>query len=115
MRQKRAKAYRKLMSLYSLTFGFRQPYQVLGTCSLTALMMAHSSIEHPAVDSHMCKEAVAHKIELVKQLGIVLQGTVKPSESSYSSFPPRQHLRGQNRGNEDRTFADHAPGEAALQ
>ncbi|KAI0374246.1 Fcf1-domain-containing protein [Pilatotrama ljubarskyi] len=59
MRQKRAKAYRKLMSLYSLSFGFRQPYQVL-------------------VDSHMCKESVAHKIELVKQLGIVLQGTVKP-------------------------------------
>ncbi|OSD03511.1 PIN domain-like protein [Trametes coccinea BRFM310] len=59
MRQKRAKAYRKLMSLYALSFGFRQPYQVL-------------------VDSHMCKEAVAHKIELVKQLGVVLQGTVKP-------------------------------------
>ncbi|KAI0669979.1 Fcf1-domain-containing protein [Trametes maxima] len=59
MRQKRAKAYRKLMSLYSLTFGFRQPYQVL-------------------IDSHMCKEAVAHKIELAKQLGAVLQGTVKP-------------------------------------
>ena len=30
MRQKRAKAYRKLMSLYSMSFGFRQPYQVLG-------------------------------------------------------------------------------------
>lgn len=30
MRQKRAKAYRKLMALYSTTFGFRQPYQVLG-------------------------------------------------------------------------------------
>jgi hypothetical protein len=30
MRQKRAKTYRKLMSLYSLTFGFREPYQVLG-------------------------------------------------------------------------------------
>ncbi|KAI1797803.1 PIN domain-like protein [Ganoderma leucocontextum] len=59
MRQKRAKAYRKLMSLYSMSFGFRQPYQVL-------------------VDSHMCKEATTHKIELVKQLGSVLQGTVKP-------------------------------------
>ncbi|RPD63019.1 PIN domain-like protein [Lentinus tigrinus ALCF2SS1-6] len=59
MRQKRAKAYRKLMSLYAMSFGFRQPYQVL-------------------VDSHMCKEAIAHKIELVKQLGVVLQGTVKP-------------------------------------
>ena len=30
MRQKRAKAYRKLMNLYSISFGFRQPYQVLG-------------------------------------------------------------------------------------
>ncbi|KAI0824241.1 Fcf1-domain-containing protein, partial [Trametes gibbosa] len=59
MRQKRAKAYRKLMSLYSLSFGFRQPYQVL-------------------IDSHMCQEAVAHKIELLKQLGAVLQGAVKP-------------------------------------
>lgn len=29
MRQKRAKAYRKLMHLYSLSFGFRKPYQVL--------------------------------------------------------------------------------------
>ncbi|KAI0735249.1 Fcf1-domain-containing protein, partial [Earliella scabrosa] len=59
MRQKRAKAYRKLMSLYSMSFGFRQPYQVL-------------------VDSHMCTDAVAHKTELAKQLGVVLQGTVKP-------------------------------------
>lgn len=30
MRHKRAKAYRKLMSLYAMTYGFRQPYQVLG-------------------------------------------------------------------------------------
>ncbi|KAI0704886.1 Fcf1-domain-containing protein [Cytidiella melzeri] len=59
MRQKRAKAYRKLMSLYAMSFGFRQPYQVL-------------------VDSDMCKAAIAHKIELVQQLGVVLQGTVKP-------------------------------------
>ncbi|KAF8078441.1 Fcf1-domain-containing protein [Lyophyllum atratum] len=59
MRQKRAKAYRKLMSLYSMTFGFRQPYQAL-------------------VDSEMCKEAINHKIELVKQLATVLQGDVKP-------------------------------------
>ncbi|KAG5644727.1 hypothetical protein DXG03_007856 [Asterophora parasitica] len=59
MRQKRAKAYRKLMSLYSMTFGFRQPYQVL-------------------VDAEMCKAAIDHKIELVKQLTSVLQGEVKP-------------------------------------
>jgi hypothetical protein len=29
MRQKRAKAYKRLMSAYSITFGFRQPFQTL--------------------------------------------------------------------------------------
>lgn len=47
------------MALYSMTFGFRQPYQVL-------------------VDSTMCKSASELKIELVKQLGTVLQGEIKP-------------------------------------
>ncbi|KAL5495318.1 hypothetical protein ACEPAI_781 [Sanghuangporus weigelae] len=59
MRQKRAKAYRKLMHVYCMSFGFRQPYQVL-------------------VDSEMCSEAVSSKIDLAKQLTVVLQGTVKP-------------------------------------
>ena len=30
MRQKRAKAYKKLMHMYTMTYGFRTPYQVLG-------------------------------------------------------------------------------------
>ena len=30
MRAKRSKKYRKLMHQYELTFGFREPYQVLG-------------------------------------------------------------------------------------
>ncbi|KAJ7169588.1 Fcf1-domain-containing protein [Mycena filopes] len=59
MRQKRAKAYRKLMALYSMSFGFRQPYQVL-------------------VDSEMCKAATELKMELAKQLNSVLQGDIKP-------------------------------------
>ncbi|PPQ71750.1 hypothetical protein CVT26_007590 [Gymnopilus dilepis] len=59
MRQKRAKAYRKLMHLYSMFFGFRQPYQVL-------------------VDSEMCKEAISQKNDFVKQLQTVLHGEVKP-------------------------------------
>ncbi|KAM6498268.1 Fcf1 domain containing protein [Amanita muscaria] len=59
MRQKRAKTYRKLMHLYTLTFQFREPYQVL-------------------VDSTMCKTAVELKYDLVKQLGVALQGEVKP-------------------------------------
>jgi hypothetical protein len=32
MRHSRSKAYRKLMAMYSTSFGFRQPYQVLGAC-----------------------------------------------------------------------------------
>ncbi|KAI0321708.1 Fcf1-domain-containing protein [Amylostereum chailletii] len=59
MRQKRAKAYRKLMTMYSHTFGFRQPYQIL-------------------VDSEMCKAAISQNTDFVGQLGVVLQGTVKP-------------------------------------
>ncbi|KDR85169.1 hypothetical protein GALMADRAFT_83644 [Galerina marginata CBS 339.88] len=59
MRQKRAKAYRKLMHLYSMSFGFRQPYQVL-------------------VDSEMCKSAVTQKLDFAKQLHTVLQGEIKP-------------------------------------
>lgn len=90
MRQKRAKAYRKLMSLYSMTFGFRQPYQVLGTPPSTPTCAIHppNRANNSAVDSHMCEEAVEHKIDLVKQLGVVLQGTVKPSECPlFSSLP----------------------------
>ncbi|EIM83399.1 Fcf1-domain-containing protein [Stereum hirsutum FP-91666 SS1] len=60
MRQKRAKTYRKLMALYSLHFGFRQPYQVL-------------------VDSEMCKAAIALKeVDFYKLMADSLQGTVKP-------------------------------------
>lgn len=36
-----------------------------------------------AVDSEMCKLAVSQKFELVKQLGIVLQAEVKPSEHRF--------------------------------
>ncbi|KAG1866235.1 Fcf1-domain-containing protein [Suillus tomentosus] len=59
MRQKRAKTYRKLMHLYSMSFGFRQPYQIL-------------------VDSEMCQIAIDAKLDLIKQFSTVLQGNVKP-------------------------------------
>ncbi|KAI0094690.1 Fcf1-domain-containing protein [Irpex rosettiformis] len=77
MRQKRAKAYRKLMSLYCLSFGFRQPYQALGVSSilLASIILTRRLL---AVDSEMCKDAVSHKVDLVKQLTAVLQGSVKP-------------------------------------
>ncbi|KAJ3508873.1 hypothetical protein NMY22_g16475 [Coprinellus aureogranulatus] len=59
MRQKRAKAYRKLMHLYSHFFGFRQPFQML-------------------IDAETCVLAMNGKFDLVKQLSTVLQGEVKP-------------------------------------
>jgi U3 small nucleolar RNA-associated protein 23 len=62
MRQKRTKAYKKLMALYSMSFGFRQPYQVL-------------------VDSTFCTEVCQHKMDPIKQLSVVLQGDCKISES----------------------------------
>lgn len=63
MRQKRAKAYKKLMALYSMSFGFRQPYQVV-------------------VDSTFCLEVCQHKMDPLKQLGTVLQGECKISGCS---------------------------------
>nr|GAT49759.1 PIN domain-like protein [Mycena chlorophos] len=47
------------MELYSITFGFRQPYQVL-------------------VDAEICKTSVEAKTDLSKQISSVLQGEVKP-------------------------------------
>jgi hypothetical protein len=38
MRHKRAKAYKRLMALYHLSFGFREPYQVLGEFDLLRTM-----------------------------------------------------------------------------
>jgi hypothetical protein len=40
MRQNRSKAYRKLMAMYSTSFGFRQPYQVLGAFYASQLAAA---------------------------------------------------------------------------
>jgi len=47
------------MALYAMSFGFRQPYQVL-------------------IDAEMCTSAITLKLEIVKQFGVVLQGTIKP-------------------------------------
>lgn len=53
MRAKRSKKYRKLMHQYELTFGFREPYQVLGTLKLGASMQTlanarlNSGLEFP--------------------------------------------------------------------
>ena len=53
MKAKRAKQYRKLMQQYGLTFGLREPYQVL-------------------VDAEMIQDADRFKMDLVK-FGVTLE------------------------------------------
>ncbi|KKK18773.1 hypothetical protein P175DRAFT_0455259 [Aspergillus ochraceoroseus IBT 24754] len=59
MRAKRSKKYRKLMHQYELTFGFREPYQVL-------------------VDSNFLRAVHSFKMDLIPALERTLQGKVKP-------------------------------------
>ncbi|KAL1970442.1 hypothetical protein VTN77DRAFT_4086 [Rasamsonia byssochlamydoides] len=65
MRAKRSKKYRKLMHQYELTFGFREPYQVL-------------------VDSNFLRAIHQFKMELIPSLERTLQGKVKPLLSKCS-------------------------------
>ncbi|PFH57714.1 hypothetical protein XA68_14660 [Ophiocordyceps unilateralis] len=59
MRGKRSKQYRKLMEQFSMTFGFREPYQVL-------------------VDAEMVFDTCRFKMELEPALQRTLHGKVKP-------------------------------------
>ncbi|KAI5841524.1 Fcf1-domain-containing protein [Morchella snyderi] len=59
MRGKRSKAYRKLMSQYQMSFGFREPYQVL-------------------VDAEIVKDATKAKMDLAGGLERTLHGQTKP-------------------------------------
>ncbi|KAK6531957.1 hypothetical protein TWF694_003120 [Orbilia ellipsospora] len=59
MRGKRSKAYRKLMTVYAQSFGFREPYQVL-------------------VDPTIIEDASKFKMDLSASLERTLQGKVKP-------------------------------------
>ncbi|KAI0018438.1 Fcf1-domain-containing protein [Xylariomycetidae sp. FL0641] len=59
MRAKRSKAYKKLMGQFALTFGFREPYQVL-------------------VDADFVLTGAQCKMELMRRLEDTLHGSVKP-------------------------------------
>ncbi|KAH6671213.1 Fcf1-domain-containing protein [Halenospora varia] len=59
MRGKRSKQYRKLMQQYGLTYGFREPYQVL-------------------LDAEIIKDADRFKMDLIGGLERTLHGQVKP-------------------------------------
>jgi len=80
MRQNRSKAYRKLMAMYSTSFGFRQPYQVLGACVAIWQRAIHLLRVDLSVDSEMCGTAASQKIDLVTRMETVLVGSVKISE-----------------------------------
>ncbi len=91
MRQTRSKAYRKLMTMYSTSFGFRQPYLVLGAywaClsesqrNLTSLARFHFISFLSSVDSEMCETAVSQKIDLLARMESVLVGSIRMSEWS---------------------------------
>ncbi|KAK2591768.1 hypothetical protein QQS21_010527 [Conoideocrella luteorostrata] len=59
MRGKRSKQYRKLMERFCMTFGFREPYQVL-------------------VDAEMVQDSCRFKMELAPALQRTVHGQVKP-------------------------------------
>jgi U3 small nucleolar RNA-associated protein 23 len=73
MKAKRAKQYRKLMQQYGLTFGLREPYQVI-------------------VDAGMIQDADRFKMDLVKALERTLGAKVKPSTSSATVQCPREDV-----------------------
>ncbi|TQS33968.1 hypothetical protein Golomagni_05669 [Golovinomyces magnicellulatus] len=62
MRGKRSKQYRKLMEQFSMTFGFREPYQIL-------------------VDAEMVHDASRFKMDLAASLQRTVHGQAKPSKS----------------------------------
>jgi U3 small nucleolar RNA-associated protein 23 len=67
MRQKRAKAYKRVMALYTSAFSFRQPYQVLlGT-------------------DFLLEAGKQKEIDMLKIVQRTVQGDIKPSKSSRRS------------------------------
>jgi U3 small nucleolar RNA-associated protein 23 len=77
------------MALYSMSSGFHQPYQVLGIYIYIYMVDNCPTLRKKIkpkkflVDSEMCKDATERKIELLKQLTVILQGNVKPSMRVY--------------------------------
>lgn len=86
MRAKRSKKYRKLMHQYELTFGFREPYQVLGTLiwelrgeaiESRIILFIFTDFEHK-VDSNFLRAVHSFKMDLIPALERTVQGKVKP-------------------------------------
>lgn len=79
MRGKTSKKYRKLMQQYDLTFGFREPYQVLGALAVDTLFTIIELMANFIVDAQMIQDSDRFKMDLVGGLERTLHGKVKPS------------------------------------
>ena len=70
------------MQQYGLTFGFREPYQVLGERLLRTLgCRSFADIWTYAVDAQMIQDADRFQMDLVGGLERTLHGKIKPSMS----------------------------------
>lgn len=80
MRGKRAKQYKKLMKQYEITYGFREPYQVLSKFWRKVFFVEEFIMLIAfTVDAEMVKETDRFKMDLVEGLKRTLHGEVKPS------------------------------------
>jgi hypothetical protein len=80
MRQKRAKAYKRLMNLYCQTFGFRQPFQVLGMWFPSSFTPPLLIIPEIPVCEDFMLELSNKQLDVAKQLTNCVQGECKPSK-----------------------------------
>ncbi|KAL8906972.1 MAG: hypothetical protein Q9171_006047 [Xanthocarpia ochracea] len=78
MRGKRSKQYRKLMQSYGMTFGFREPYQVLS--EFFNFQSQNTGLrDYSTVDAQMIQDTSRFKMDLLGGLERVLHGKIKPS------------------------------------
>jgi len=73
MRHKRAKTYKRAISIYTTAFGFRQPYQVLGESDVALLAQL-------TIVSNDILLALNRESDIFKQLAACCQGEIKPSK-----------------------------------
>ena len=67
------------MDQFSMTFGFREPYQVLGKFPFARVSIP--SLQLP-VDAEMVKDSSRFKMDLEPALSRTVHGKVKPSTST---------------------------------
>jgi U3 small nucleolar RNA-associated protein 23 len=82
MRGKRSKQYRKLMLQY-MTFGFREPYQVLGE-HWEPKLESSANKDMYTVDAQMIQDADRFKMDLIGGLERTLHGKVKQVCPTYA-------------------------------